>query len=78
MTDNSDETNCLYKMLLTDTQVSRLRKTFANALSDNMKLSKAQLSKMVQLERFLNLFNPFQLVIMKPYVKKKLHKIKFL
>ena len=70
MTDNSDETNCLYKVLLTDTQVSRLRKAFANGLSDNMKLSKTQLSKMVQLERFLNLFNPFQLVIMKPYVKK--------
>ena len=70
MTDNSDETNCLFKVLLTDAQVSRLRKAFANGLSDNMKLSKTHLSRMVQLERFLNLFNPFQLVIMKPYVKK--------
>ena len=51
--DCSDETNFPYKLLLTDTQVSRLRKVFANGSSTNMKLSKTQLSKKVQLGGFL-------------------------
>ena len=40
-------------MLLTDRQISRLRKAFANISSANIKLSKAQLSKIVQSEGFL-------------------------
>ena len=47
--DSNDETNFLF----TDTQASRLRKTFANASSSNIKLSKSQLSKMVKLGGFL-------------------------
>ena len=51
MIDNSnDETN---KLLLTNTQVSRHRKAFANNLSANVKLSKTQLHKIQQSEGFL-------------------------
>ena len=42
----SDETNFLHKLLLTDTQVSKIRKAFANGSSANIKFSKSQLSKM--------------------------------
>ena len=45
--DLNDGTNFSHK-LLTDTQVSRLRKSFANGLSANIKFSKTQLSKMIQ------------------------------
>ena len=43
-----NETNFPYKLLLTNRQVSNLRKTFANYLSADIKLSKTQLSKMIQ------------------------------
>ena len=36
--DSKDETNFPHKLLLTDTQVSRPRKTFANGSSANIKL----------------------------------------
>ena len=49
MTGVSDnENNRLHKLLLTDRQVSKLRKAFANNLSANTKLSKTQLSKILQ------------------------------
>ena len=38
--NSNDETNFLHKLLLTDRQVSRLRKALENNLSANMKLSK--------------------------------------
>ena len=44
-----DETNFLYKLLLTNRQVANLRKAFENNSSTDIKLSKTQLSKMVQL-----------------------------
>ena len=50
--DSNDEINFSQKLLLTDTQVSRIRKAFANGLSANMKLSKTQLPKMIQLGGF--------------------------
>ena len=43
--DSNDETNFPQKLLLTDTQVLRLHKAFANNLSTNKKLSKAQLRR---------------------------------
>ena len=43
-----DETNFPHKLLLTNRQVTNLRKTFANYLSVDIKLSKTQLSKMMQ------------------------------
>ena len=47
MIDNSDdETNFPHKLLLTNRQVVRLRKAFANYTSTDIKLSKTPLSKM--------------------------------
>ena len=52
--ESNDETNFLHKLVLIDAQVSKLRKAFANGSSVNKKLSKIQLSKMVQLEGVLS------------------------
>ena len=43
------ETNFPHKLLLTNRQVAILRKAFANYLSADIKLSKTQISKMIQL-----------------------------
>ena len=51
--DSNDETNFPHKLLLTDRQVSNICKAFANHSSIDIKLSKSQLSKMVQLGGFL-------------------------
>ena len=51
-----DETNFPHKLLLTNRQVLNLCKAFANHSSANMKLSKTQLSKMIQLGGFLGSF----------------------
>ena len=48
-----DETNFPDKLLLTIRQVSNLRKAFANKSSTDIKLSKTQLSKMMQSGGFL-------------------------
>ena len=48
MWNRNDETNFLHKLLLTDTQVSKICKTFGNGLSAKIKLWKTQLSKMIQ------------------------------
>ena len=45
---SNDENNIPHKLLLTNTLVSKLRKTFANVLSTNIKLPKSQLHKIVQ------------------------------
>ena len=49
----NDENNFRHKFLLTNTQVSRLRKAFANGSSANIKLSKAQPHKIGQSGGFL-------------------------
>ena len=47
MIDNSDdEANFPHKLLLTNRQVANIRKAFANHTSTNIKLSKAQLTKL--------------------------------
>ena len=48
-----DETNFPHKLLLTNRQVENLRKAFANKSSTDIKLSKTQLSRMVQSGGFL-------------------------
>ena len=48
-----DETNFFYKLLLTNRQVANLHKAFAGKSSVDIKSSKAQISKMIQSERFL-------------------------
>ena len=48
-----DETNFPHKLFLTNRQVSNLCKVFANYLSTDVKLSKTQISKMIQSGGFL-------------------------
>ena len=48
-----DKTIFPQKLLVTNRQVSNLRKAFANRLSADIKLSKTQLSKMIQSGGFL-------------------------
>ena len=51
--DSNDENNFQHKLLLTNTQVSKPCKAFANDSSANLKLSKTQLRKIVQEGKFL-------------------------
>ena len=51
--DYNKENNFLHKLLLTDTQVSKLCKAFTNDSSVNIKLSKTQLHKIGQSGGFL-------------------------
>ena len=46
--DSNDNTNFPHELLLTNRQVANIRKAFANHSSIDIKLSKAQLSKMIQ------------------------------
>ena len=48
-----NENNFPHKLLLTNRQVSNLGKAFANHFSGDIKLSKTQLSKMIQSGGFL-------------------------
>ena len=57
--DSNDENNFPNKLLLTNRQVSKIRKALANGSSANMDLSKTQLHKIGQLGGFLcNLLRP--------------------
>ena len=47
ISDSNDETNFSNKYFLTNWQVLKLHKAFANNSTSNMKLSNTQLSKMV-------------------------------
>ena len=51
--NSDDETDFSHKLLLTNKQDANLRKAFANNSPVNIMLSKTQLSKMIQLRRFL-------------------------
>ena len=51
--DFNDKNNFLHKLLLTNTQVLKLCKAFANGSSANMKLSKTQLHQIGQSGGFL-------------------------
>ena len=51
--NSNDNTNFPHKLLLTNRQVANIRKAFANHLSAGIKLSKTQLSKMIQSGGFL-------------------------
>ena len=55
--NSDDETNFPHKLLLTDRQIANLRKAFANHTSTDIKLSKAQLTKM-QKGEFLRFLAP--------------------
>ena len=49
----NNEIDFPHKLLLTNRQVSNLRKACANHLSANIKLSKPQLLELIKSERFL-------------------------
>ena len=51
--NSGDETNFLHKLLLPNRQVTNFRKVFTNHTSADIKLSKTQLSKMIQSRGFL-------------------------
>ena len=53
VSNSNDNTNFPHELLLTNRQVANMRKAFANHLSTNIKLSKTQLSKMIQSGGFL-------------------------
>ena len=51
--NSNNNTNFPHELLLTNRQVENIRKVFANHLSADIKLSKTQLSKMIQSGGFL-------------------------
>ena len=50
---SDDETNFSHKLLITNREVANLRKAFADKSSNDIKLSKTQISKMIQSGGFL-------------------------
>ena len=57
--DSNDKSNIPHKLILTNTQVSKLREAFANGSSANIELSKIHLYKIGQSGGFLGrLFGP--------------------
>ena len=64
--NSNDNTNFPHELLLTNRQVANIRKAFANNLSADIKLSKTQLSKMIQSGGFLgNLLGKLAGLLMK-------------
>ena len=51
--ESNDKANFPHELLLTDRQISSIRKAFSNNSSANIKFSKTQLSKMIQSGEFL-------------------------
>ena len=54
VSDSNDNTSFPYELLLTNRQVANIRKAFANHSLTDIKLSKTQLSKMIQSGGFLD------------------------
>ena len=71
--DSNDEAHFPHKLLLTDAQVSRLRKAFANNSSANTKLSKTQISKMIQSGGFVLIRIEVVIFLNKEITKNKDH-----
>ena len=65
---SNDETNFPNALLLTNRQVSRIRKAFANGSSTNIKSSRTQLSKIVE-------FGVFPCRLLVPLLKTGLYLI---
>ena len=64
--NSNDNTNFAHELLLTNRQVANIRKAFAKNTSMDIKLSKTQLSKMVQSGGFLgNLLGKLAVPLMK-------------
>ena len=73
VSNSSDNTNFPHELLLTNRQVENIRKAFANHSSTDIKLSKTQLSKMMQsggcLGRLLGPLLKTGLALMKSVIK---------
>ena len=73
VSNSNDNTNFPHELLLTNRQVANIRKAFANHSSTDIKLSKTQLSKMIQSGGFLGkLLGPLlktRLPLMKSVIK---------
>ena len=77
VSESNDETNFPHKLVLTNTQVSKIFKAFTNDSSANIKCLKTQISKMVQLGRFLSKLLepllkaglPLIVIVLKPLAK---------
>ena len=67
--NSNDKTNFPHELLLTNRQASNLRKAFENHSSTSLKLSKTQLSKMIQSGGFLG-------ILLGPLLKTGLPRIK--
>ena len=68
--NSNHETNFPHKLLLTNRQVANLsKKAFANYLSKDIKLSKTQLSKMIQSGGFLGRLLGSLLIIGLPLIR---------
>ena len=66
VSNSNDNTNFPHELLLTNRQVANIRKAFANHSSIDIKLSKTQLSKMIQSGGFLeNLLGKLTAPLMK-------------
>ena len=73
--DSNDKTNFPLELLLTDRQVSSIRKAFANNSSVDTKFSKTQLSKMIQSGGFLGkLLGPLLKTVL-PLIKNVIPKL---
>ena len=72
--NSNDEINFAHKLLLTDRQIAGFPKVFASNSPANVKLSKTQMSKMIQLGRFFGrLLGPLMedgLPVMKNVIKQ--------
>ena len=66
--NSDDEANFPHKLLLTNRQVANINKDFANHTSTNIKLSKAQLTKMQQ-SGFLRFLAPLLNSLLKSVIK---------
>ena len=54
--NSADNINFQHELLLTNRQVANIHKAYANSLSTDIRLSKTQLSRMIQSRRFLGRF----------------------
>ena len=57
--NSKDGANFPHELLITDTQISKILKAFANGPSANIKFWKSQLSKMIQSKGFVGNFLEF-------------------
>ena len=65
-----DETNFPHKLLLTNKEVANFRKAFPDKSSTDIKLSKAQISKMIQSREYLGILLGPLLKTALPLIKK--------